>query len=158
MDHFSKFTSITALPDQMAETVAAAMIHEFFSHLGLPRRILTDQGRNFESALTTSLCAQLSIDKSRTSAYRPQTNGMNERFHSTLHQMLRNYIAPDQSNWDEFLPHVQLAYNTSVHEGTKFTPYFLMHGREAILPYECTQGLSPTLPPNMSAYVSDTLQ
>lgn len=40
----------------------------------------SDQGREFESQLLTQLCCLLEIKKSRFTPYRPQSDGMIERF------------------------------------------------------------------------------
>ncbi|GFU19236.1 transposon Tf2-6 polyprotein [Trichonephila clavipes] len=37
----------------------------------------------------------------------------------------------EQKNWDEILPFVTFAYNTAKQETTGFTPFYLLHGREA---------------------------
>ena len=76
----------------------------------------------------------MAIDKIRTTAYEPSTNGSIERFHSTMHSIIAKWTAANQRDWDETLPAVAFAYCTSVHESTGFTPYFLMHGREARIP------------------------
>ena len=158
VDHFSRYVTLHAMPNQTAETIANCLVRELIPHMGLPKKILTDQGRNFESALLASLCAELNIQKVRTSPYHPACNGMNEKFHHTLHQMLTAYVNRDQSNWDQFLPAVQLAYNSSQHESTGFTPFLLTHGYEPTLPYVCTQGLPPTSPSNVPAYVDQVLR
>ena len=54
--------------------------------------------------------------------------------------MLTMYCAKDQHNWDEHLPQVLLAYRSSVHATTGFTPNFLMFGREIILPLQAVIG------------------
>ncbi|GFW01291.1 transposon Ty3-I Gag-Pol polyprotein [Trichonephila clavipes] len=41
------------------------------------------------------------------------------------------YVDVEQKNWDEILPFVTFAYNTSKQETTGFTPFYLLHGREA---------------------------
>lgn len=43
--------------------------------------------------------------------------------------MLRSFVNPAQSDWDEFLPAVEFAYNNSVQASTKYTPFFLNFGR-----------------------------
>jgi hypothetical protein len=37
----------------------------------------------------------------------------------------------DPTNWAEYLPYVEYAYNTSFHSSINNTPFFLMHGRDA---------------------------
>ncbi|GFV99711.1 transposon Ty3-I Gag-Pol polyprotein [Trichonephila clavipes] len=41
------------------------------------------------------------------------------------------YVDVEQKNWDEILPFVTFAYNTAKQETTGFTPFYLLHGREA---------------------------
>ncbi|GFU20891.1 transposon Ty3-I Gag-Pol polyprotein [Trichonephila clavipes] len=63
--------------------------------------------------------------------YHPQTNGLTERFNKTLADMLSMYVDVEQKNWDEILPFVTFAYNTRNKRDHRFTPFFLLHGREA---------------------------
>ena len=41
-----------------------------------------------------------------------------------------------QNNWDDFIDPVLFSIRTSTQESTKYTPFFLMHGREARFPLE----------------------
>lgn len=41
-----------------------------------------------------------------------------------------------QHNWDDFLDPVLFGIRTAVQESTKYTPFYLMHGREAWFPLE----------------------
>ncbi|GFX88042.1 transposon Tf2-6 polyprotein [Trichonephila clavipes] len=41
------------------------------------------------------------------------------------------YVDVEQKNWDEILPFVTFAYNTAKQETTGFTPFYLLHDREA---------------------------
>ena len=85
----------------------------------------------------------MSIDKVRTTAYKPSTNGNIERFHGTMHNMLAKFVSKNQRDWDQKLPLVAFAYRTSVQESTGFTPYFLMYGREARIPADLVYGPPP---------------
>ena len=60
VDQFSKWVALIALPSQTAEGARAA-VDSFFSRLGVPLQIVSDQGRNFESKLFTELCEVLHI-------------------------------------------------------------------------------------------------
>ncbi|VDI58319.1 Hypothetical predicted protein [Mytilus galloprovincialis] len=82
----------------------------------------SDQGRQFESGLFKELCAKLKIDKTRTTSFRPQSNGLVERYNRTLENTISKYISKNQRDWDEQLPWALMAYNSSEHETTKFSP------------------------------------
>ena len=51
VDQFTKWVECIPLPSQTAEVTAHAAVMEFFSRVGCPFQIHTDQGRNFESNL-----------------------------------------------------------------------------------------------------------
>ncbi len=80
----------------------------------MPSVLLTDQGRNFESHLVTSMCELFGIEKRRTTAYHPQTDGLCERFSGILlkqwKSLLRMRVNNDKDDWDEQLPNALLAY------------------------------------------------
>ena len=73
---------------QTAQMTAKTLWDKFIVHYGLPKKILTDQGRNFESQLVADLCKLMGTWKVWTSPYHLQTNGQCERFNSTLINML----------------------------------------------------------------------
>lgn len=56
-----------------------------FSHMGLPKDILTDQGTPFTSKLMSDLCRLLQVKHLRTSVYHSQMNGLVERFNHPTH-------------------------------------------------------------------------
>lgn len=74
-DIFTKYTLAVPTRNQRAETVAEVLVVEWFSKFGVPGRIHSDQGRNFESALIQQLCHLHGIEKSRTTPYHPAGNG-----------------------------------------------------------------------------------
>lgn len=77
-DYFSKWTEAFPLPNQEAQTVAKCLVEEWVCRYGAARSIHTDQGRNFESCLFKEVCRLLSMHKTRTSPYRPQSDGLIE--------------------------------------------------------------------------------
>jgi hypothetical protein len=65
---------------------------------------------------------KFSIDKTRTTAFRPQSDGLVERFNRTLEDILSKYVSQNQKDWDEQLPWALMAYRSSEHDTTKFSP------------------------------------
>ena len=67
---------------------------------------------------------------------RPQSNGNIERFNRTLAAMLTMYCEKEQHLWDEYLPQVMMAYRSSIHSSTRFTPNKMVFGRNIVMPFE----------------------
>ena len=127
-DHFSKFTQCYALKNQTAEDVARVLVN-FMLLFGFADSILTDQGTNFQSQLLLDVYDVLDINRLRTSPYRPQTDGITERFNNTVKTMLAAYLEVNQNKWDEHLTKLTFAYNSAKHKTTGYTPYEVMFGR-----------------------------
>ena len=50
--------------------------------------------------------------------------------------MLVKFIVEKKDSWEDYLDTCVFAYNTSVHESSRFTPYELMFGRKPVLPID----------------------
>jgi transposase InsO family protein len=66
------------------QTTAQTLFDNFIVHYGIPQRIHSDQGANFESKIIKELCTLTGMKKSRTTSYHPMGNGMCERFNRTI--------------------------------------------------------------------------
>lgn len=142
-DVFSKFAMAVPTRDQRAETVAQVLVEEWFYKFGVPGRIHSDQGRNFESALIRQLCELYQVKKSRTTPYHPAGNGQCERFNRTLYTLLRTLPGPRKRDWASCLSQVLFCYNTTPHQGTGESPHYLMFGQEPRLPVDFLLGTVP---------------
>ena len=120
-----KSKSPFALHDHNAQTIADKLVTEVKCGFGVPYRIHSDQGREFESDLLREMCSLHSLAKTRTTSYRPQSEGMVERYNRTLATMLSMFFDEKRTNWNAHLPYVLMTYRASVHESTKCTPNLL---------------------------------
>ena len=73
-------------------------VREFVSRFGVPLQLHSDQGRNFESVLFNDVCNLLGVDKTRTTALHPQSDGMVERFNRTLENQLAVFVGKYQQD------------------------------------------------------------
>lgn len=141
-DHFTRYAQAFATKDQKAITVAKVLWEEYFVHYGLPARIHSDQGRDFESRLIKELLSMLGVKKSRTSPYHPQGDAQPERFNRTLLAMLGTLDTVKKQGWSKYITYLVHAYNCTKNDATGYSPYYLMFGREARLPIDICFGIS----------------
>ena len=140
-DHFTRYAQAYVTKTQTAKVVAQTLWDRYFMHYGLPEKILSDQGRNFESNLIAELCELSKVKKLRTTPYRPQTNGQCERFNSTLISMLGTLPNEAKADWPNQVMTLVHAYNCTKSNATGFSPYYLLYGRQPMLPIDIQFGV-----------------
>ena len=150
VDYLTKWPEAFALPDQKAQTIAQVFCEQIICRHGIPEQLLSDRGSNFLSELMLAICEILGVQKINTSGYHPQTDGLVEKFNSTLTNMIAKACAQRPFDWDQQLPFLLFAYRTSAQESTKEAPFYLLYGRDARIPTETV------LDYQRSPYVVDT--
>ena len=133
--YFTKWVEATSIPTKEAKGVASFLYSLFCRH-GVPKHIQSDQEREFVNSLNDHLIKLTGVQHVISTAYHPQSNGLDERFNETLQRALIKMIEENQSEWDKFLDSVLFAYRTSKQASTQFSPFFLLYGRELRLPKE----------------------
>lgn len=128
MDFATRYPEAIPLRKTDAKTVAEALV-TIFTKTGIPKEVLSDRGSNFMSTVMQQTFAMLGVTHITTSPYHPQTNGMLERFHSTLKAMLRKTTGV-ADRWDEYLPYLCFAYRDTPHATLGFSPFELLYGRD----------------------------
>ena len=135
MDYFTKWPEAGALPTKEAGGVANFLYSLFCRH-GLPKKVQSDQGKEFVNSLNDKLFKLTGVQHIISTAYHPQTNGLDERFNQTLQRALLKMVQENENQWDKYLDSVLFAYRTSKQASTQFSPFYLMYGREPCLPVD----------------------
>ena len=87
-DHFSCHVQAYKVADKCAIAIEKCLYDQYFHHYGFPRRLMSDQGKEFCNNILKEMCYYLNIKKVRTMPYHPQSNGAVERVHQTLRRMI----------------------------------------------------------------------
>ena len=135
-DHFTRYAQAIVTSLQTAKCTAQNLWDKFIVHYGLPEKILTEQGHNFESNLLKALCEIAQVKKMRTLGYHPATNGQCKHFNATLISMLGTLPEKPKSTWREQVPTLVHAYNCTKNSATGFSPYYLKFGCKPHLPID----------------------
>ena len=129
VDRLSKMIRLIPVPPNAdAFCIAKLFRDHIYRHHGLPQVIVSDRDSIFMSKFWKSLFQLLGTKLSPSSAYHPQTDGQTEIVNRKVEEMIRAFANYDKSNWDENLVDFEVAYNSSVHSTTMFTPFFLNYG------------------------------
>ena len=128
------YTFCIPIPDKSAATVAKAYINNVYCWFGASHKILTDNGTEFKDALLDKVAEEIGVEhKVYSPPYHPQSNGKIEAFHYFLKACIAKHMTQLQ-DWDEVMPLACVAYNFLPNEYSRESPFFLMFGRDPILP------------------------
>ena len=114
-----------------AEDTANRMFAQVFCVHGLPKTLVSDRDKLFTAKFFAQLMKILDVKQAMGTSYQHDFNGAAERLNRTVEVMLRHVVGDHTDrNFDEYLPMVQWAYNTTKHSATGVTPYYAMWGYE----------------------------
>ena len=142
-DHFTRFSQAYATKSKSSKDAANKIFNEFVLQFGFPQKIHHDQGPEFNSGLFKELHRLSGIRMSNTTPYHAQGDGKVERFNRTLLNMLRAIPESEKNNWKAYLSKLTFAYNSTVNKLTGYSPFFLLFGRDSLLPIDCILPLEP---------------
>jgi len=134
IDHFTRYPEAIPIPNQEAETVARALVTQVFTRHGCPQVLSSDRGTNFMSALFQEMCKLLQIKRINSTSFNPKMQGKIEKFHFGLNQTMSHYVNKYGNDWDDFVDYALMVHRATPHSVTKFSPYYLLYGRDMRLP------------------------
>ena len=90
---------------------------------------MTDFGSKFTAEVMKEVCRLLSLQQITTTPYHSICNGLIERLHMPLKQMLRRMCAERPKDWDKYLPALLFAVREVPQESLGFSPFELLYER-----------------------------
>jgi transposase InsO family protein len=141
VDKFTKW--VEAAPVTTQDSIAAInFIKSIVFRFGVPHNITTDNGTNFTSKEFKSYCESIRIKLKFASVAHPKTNGQVEKANGLIcNGIKKRLLAPLEKAkhaWVDELPSVLWSLRTMPNAATQETPFFLVHGAEAVLPVQIT--------------------
>ncbi|KAG1394361.1 hypothetical protein G6F60_010905 [Rhizopus arrhizus] len=134
MEYLTKWVITVPLPQFDTNAIVNVLIYAIILVNGTPQKFITDNGTNFISEAMKLVCQRLGINKVESSVEHPQTDGLVERMNRTVKESLAIYVEKTPELWDEYLPFVTFAINTTKQASTGYSPFEALYGRRAVLP------------------------
>ena len=103
---------------------------------GIPRALVSDNGKQFDNAKFRDFCAELGVKNYYSSPAHPQSNGQAEVTIRTLKAALKTKLEDLKGKWVEYLPEVLWAYRTMQKSANRETLFALAFDTEAVAPVE----------------------
>jgi hypothetical protein len=137
IDKFTKWIEVKPVTCPKADRVLD-FLDKLVHRYGLPHRIITDLGSNFNNHQFWECCENNEIDVRYVSVAHPRANGQVEHANGTVLDALKKWLH-DAANskggkWIKELPNALWGLLTQPSKPTGQSPYFLVYGSEAILP------------------------
>ena len=100
-------------------------------HWGTPRKLIVDNGSEYDNNRIAQLVKNYSIDLAATPPYHQWANPT-ERCNRTLKPIIAMFVGYDQREWDFHIHEFRNAINTARHASTKVSPAFINFRRHAL--------------------------
>jgi hypothetical protein len=141
VDKFTKWVEATLVTTQDS-TAAINFIKSIVFRFGVPHSIITDNGTNFTLKEFKSYYESMGIELKFVSIAHPKTNRQVEKANNLIcNGIKKRLLAPLEKAkhaWVDELPSVLWSLRTTPNAATQETPFFLVHGAEAVLPVKIT--------------------
>jgi translation initiation factor IF-1 len=95
---------------------------------GVPNTIVSNRDAKFLSHYWRTLWYKLGTKLLFSTTCHPQIDGQTEVVHRTLSTILRAVLKDNLRLWEECLPHIEFAYNKSIHSTIKLSPFMVIYG------------------------------
>lgn len=142
IDRFSRFPIAVPMKNVLAATVADIFFREWFCLFGTPRFISSDRGSQFESDIFDYLATIMGVQRIRTTAYHPASNGFVERWHRTLKAAL---MCNNSIPWVDALPAALLGLRIAFKHDLQASPAEMLFGTTLRVPGDFFFRIRPKL-------------
>jgi hypothetical protein len=153
IDKFSKWIEARPICSVRSEE-AVEFFTDIIYRFGIPNAIIIDNKSNFTGKKFLCFCDDNNIWVDWAAVNHPRTNRQVERANGMILQGLKPHIFKRlekfKARWVAELPLILWSLRTTPTRGTSYTPFFMVHGSEAVLPTDMDYGS-----PRVRAYTDE---
>ena len=136
IDYFTKWVEVEALATITEKNVQSFVWRYIVCRFGIPRVLVSDNGKQFDNDSFRDFCSQLGIKNHYSTPPHPQANRQVEVMNRSLLKIIKTRLKGAKGIWLEELPSILWAYRTTARTPTGETPFWLTYGSEIVIPAE----------------------
>jgi transposase InsO family protein len=133
-DYFTRWSEAVALRTVNTSQVIAFLNSNIITRFGIPDCLVFDNASYFSSLEMSEFSLEKGIKLKYSASYYPQGNGLAESTNKNLIKIIKRTVAENHKNWHNALLNALWADRVTPKAAIGNSPFFLVYGREAILP------------------------
>ncbi|KAJ2911441.1 hypothetical protein MD484_g8972, partial [Candolleomyces efflorescens] len=153
----SSYPEWRMLRAENASSIASFIFEEILCRWGVIEEIITDNGTPYIAEAVELLVKRYGVHRIRISPYNSQANGIIERRHLDVREALIKAAGGDESKWPVVAPSVFWAERITIQKATGYSPYYIAHGIEPLLPFDLAEGTLMLPAPNSTLSTTDLI-
>jgi hypothetical protein len=134
-DYFTKWVEAIPLKKVTSENMVEFVKEHIIYRFGIPQTITTDQGAQFVSLEFREFAESMGIKLFNSSPYYAQDNGQAEASNKIMIKLIQKKIDQKPKMCHSVLNEALWAYRMAPHGATTTSPYELVYGHHAVLPW-----------------------
>src|SRR6266498_2812333 len=133
VEYLSKWQEAKAVTEANALSISNFLYQNIICRFGCFTHLHTDRGTEFVNEIVEKLTEKFRVKHHRSTPYRPQANGLVERFNKSLYDSLAKLV-DKSAEWDIFVEPALWAYRTSINSFTQLSPFMIVYGIQPQFP------------------------
>ena len=133
IDTFSRYSATSLIKCKKGVEIVEKVCSMWITHFGAPKKILTDNGKEFSNEVFHELNEKFNVETMTTAAESPFSNGICERHHTVLYEAMQKTIEECGCSKDMALAYATAAKNSLYNRGG-FSPNQLVFGANPNFP------------------------
>jgi hypothetical protein len=92
IDYFTKWVEAASYANVTKKVVVRFIKNQLICHYGVPSKIITDNGSNFNNKMMKQMCEKFKIEHHNSSSYIPKMNGVVKAANKNIKKIIQKMV------------------------------------------------------------------